>query len=139
MNQSRGAEFESPVERQIREAMERGDFDNLPGAGRPLNLGRPGHERPWAERRMEGEDLAGVLPGPLGVRRQKQDIQETLADVSDEETARAIIVHLNEQIVRANVMPWRGPTIITGRLDVEATLEEWRRRRTGDGRGTVGP
>ncbi|HET7799540.1 MAG TPA: DnaJ family domain-containing protein, partial [Humibacillus xanthopallidus] len=25
--------WESPVEKQIREAQERGDFDNLPGAG----------------------------------------------------------------------------------------------------------
>ena len=27
---------ESPVEKQIREAMERGEFDDLPGAGKPL-------------------------------------------------------------------------------------------------------
>lgn len=136
MSQSPRPPYESPIDRQIREAIDRGDFDNLPGSGRPLNLGRPGHERTWAERRMEGEDLAGVLPGPLGVRRQKQDIQQTLADVSDEETARAVVVHLNEQIVRSNVLPWSGPTIITGRLDVEATLAEWRRRRSGGGADT---
>ena len=29
------------VERQIREAIERGDFDNLPGAGQPLDLTEP--------------------------------------------------------------------------------------------------
>ena len=128
-------EFESPIERRIREAMQRGEFDNLPGAGLPLNLGRPGHERTWAERRMDDEDLSGILPGPLGVRRQKQDIQETLSDVLDEETARAVIDHLNEQIARSNLVPWSGPTIITGRLDVEATLAEWRRRRAGRGTG----
>ncbi len=31
-------QFESWIDRQIREAMERGAFDNLPGAGRPLDL-----------------------------------------------------------------------------------------------------
>ncbi len=30
--------YESAVEKQIREAQERGDFDNLPGAGKPLHL-----------------------------------------------------------------------------------------------------
>ena len=50
--------------RRIREAMERGEFDNLPGAGRPLDLGVPGRERSWAERRLDQEDLSGVLPGP---------------------------------------------------------------------------
>ena len=28
--------YESVVDRQIREAQERGEFDNLPGAGKPL-------------------------------------------------------------------------------------------------------
>jgi DnaJ family protein C protein 28 len=31
-------DWESTVERQIREAMERGEFDNLPGKGKPLDL-----------------------------------------------------------------------------------------------------
>ena len=30
--------FENPVERQIREAIEAGAFDNLPGKGKPLDL-----------------------------------------------------------------------------------------------------
>lgn len=30
--------YESTIEKQIREAMERGEFDNLNGAGKPLNL-----------------------------------------------------------------------------------------------------
>ncbi len=32
------ADWESAVEKQIREAMERGEFDHLPGAGKPLDL-----------------------------------------------------------------------------------------------------
>ena len=35
------------VDLQIQQAMERGDFDDLPGAGKPLkNLG-PTHDRDW--------------------------------------------------------------------------------------------
>src|SRR4051812_26312144 len=32
--------LESAIDKQIREAMERGDFDNLKGKGKPLNLAR---------------------------------------------------------------------------------------------------
>lgn len=32
------SDWESTVEKQIREAMERGEFENLPGAGKPLDL-----------------------------------------------------------------------------------------------------
>ena len=117
--------------RRIREAMERGEFDNLPGAGRPLDLGVPGRELGRAPSRP-GRPL-GRAPGALGVRRQKQDIQRTLADVADEETAQAIIAHLNQRIAEANIIPWQGPMIITGRLDVDRTLAEWRRRRVERG------
>lgn len=39
--------YESFVDRQIREAIERGEFDDLPGTGRPIpGAGRP-HEPNW--------------------------------------------------------------------------------------------
>lgn len=31
-------DFESPAEKKIREAMQRGEFNDLPGKGKPLNL-----------------------------------------------------------------------------------------------------
>ncbi|HEX7587862.1 MAG TPA: DUF1992 domain-containing protein [Anaerolineae bacterium] len=34
-----GRKGENPIEKQIREAIERGDFDHLPGTGKPLDLG----------------------------------------------------------------------------------------------------
>jgi DnaJ homolog subfamily C member 28 len=37
-NKYSGRKYEDYVSEQIREAMERGDFDNLPGFGKPLNL-----------------------------------------------------------------------------------------------------
>jgi Domain of unknown function (DUF1992) len=39
-----GANWESLIERQIREAMEQGKFDDLPLHGQPL----PNHDNPWA-------------------------------------------------------------------------------------------
>ena len=42
-----GVGFETWVERQIREATERGEFDNLPGAGKPVaDLDKP-HDELW--------------------------------------------------------------------------------------------
>jgi hypothetical protein len=41
---------ESVVERRIREAMERGEFENLPGAGQPLpRAGEPYDEMWWVK------------------------------------------------------------------------------------------
>lgn len=44
----RFSNYETVVEKEIRKAMERGDFDNLAGQGKPLNLARdPGVPREW--------------------------------------------------------------------------------------------
>jgi hypothetical protein len=120
-------QFENWVDRQIREAAERGEFDNLAGAGKPLRMRYLGDPDWWVRQKIEDENLEDILPAPLALRRAKQDIQETLAEVRDEETARAIVEDLNDRIREAMAQPPRsGPQIIVGLLDVEATLAEWR-------------
>ena len=48
----------SLVERQIREAMDRGEFDDLPGAGKPIeDLDRPYDPAWWATRWIRRERL----------------------------------------------------------------------------------
>ena len=93
--------FESWIDRQIREATERGEFDNLPGAGKPVNLGDPNDELWWVRRKLEKEDLSGALPTSLSLRKEKERIQDTLSDVRDAELARAIITDLNARIAEA--------------------------------------
>lgn len=125
--------FESWIERQVREAIECGEFDNLPGAGKPLKMRYLGDEDWWVRQKLEDEDLRDVLPGPLALRRQRQDIQQTLEDVRNESEAREIIEDLNARIKESNVEMSTTPRIVTALLEVEATLERWRTGRTRDG------
>ena len=62
--------FESPVDRAIREAVERGDFDDLPGKGKPLpGAGTTGpiDENWWIRGYLEREGVSGdaLLPPAL--------------------------------------------------------------------------
>ncbi len=51
--------FESVVERRIREAMERGEFDDLPGTGEPLpDAGRPYDELWWVKKWLKRNELS---------------------------------------------------------------------------------
>jgi hypothetical protein len=123
-------EFENWIDRQIREATERGEFDNLPGAGKPLKLRYLGDPDWWVKQKLESEDLSDLLPTPLALRRAKQDIQTTLRDVVNEADAREIIEALNDQIREAMANPpLTSPRIIVSLLDVEATLADWRGSR----------
>ena len=46
------------VEAQIRAAAERGEFDNLPGAGKPIpDLDKPYDEMWWARKLLEREGI----------------------------------------------------------------------------------
>ena len=63
--------FESWIDRQIREAQERGEFDNLRGAGEPLKgLGGRDDENWWIKGLIERENLRPPLPGSLLLRKE---------------------------------------------------------------------
>ncbi len=123
--------FESWIDRQVREAIERGEFDNLPGAGKPLKLKHVGDPDWWIKSKLEDEDLTAVLPPPIALRRAKENLQATLAGVRTEAEAREIIESLNDQIRELNINPITEVRIITALVDVEAALDEWRAGSAG--------
>ncbi len=62
--------LESAIDKQIREAMERGDFDNLRGAGKPLDLSRdPNVPEDW-ELAFNMLKNAGYAPDWIETRKQ---------------------------------------------------------------------
>ena len=123
--------YESWVERHVREAIERGEFDNLPGAGRPLP-GINGREDDnwWVKSLLEREQLPMPLPASLALRREVADLPQTLADVPDERTVRDIIEDLNRRIRDSHRRRVDGPSIVVKPVDVEQTVTDWRRSRS---------
>ena len=68
--------WESPVEKAIREAQERGEFDDLPGAGKPLtDLGDPDDPLWWVRRKAEREQLDLSLALPPGLQLRKEAVE----------------------------------------------------------------
>ena len=60
---------ESVVERRIREAMDRGEFDDLPGTGEPLpDAGSPYDELWWVKKWLKRNEL-GDDPNPHDTQR----------------------------------------------------------------------
>lgn len=72
--------YESLVDRQIREAQERGEFEDLPGAGRPLTgSGQPSDEDWWLKELVHRENLGpSALPTTLRLRREGEDLPRRL-------------------------------------------------------------
>jgi hypothetical protein len=123
--------YESWVDRQIREAIERGEFDNLPGQGRPIKgLNGREDENWWVKAYLEREDLPLPLPTALALRKEVMALPETLADISDEQSVREIIADLNHRIAESHRRRLDGPPIVIGLVNVEHAVAEWRSHRS---------
>lgn len=127
-------QFESWIDRQIREAMERGEFDNLPGAGKPLEL--VDSDDWWIKAKIKRENLEPVLPGVLSLRKEAETIQEKLADVKRADRAREIVEDLNRRIREFYARGWAPgePRVVVKLVDVDAALQAWCNRRENSGR-----
>ncbi|AVT29265.1 DUF1992 domain-containing protein [Plantactinospora sp. BC1] len=122
--------YESRIERQIREAQERGEFDNLPGAGKPL----PGHggtydENWWIRDWVRRENLTDIGPASLMIRKEAEELPQRLARESSESTVRSVVTALNERIVLARRGLVDGPPVVLPTFDVERVVEAWREQR----------
>ncbi|MFI6816174.1 DUF1992 domain-containing protein [Nonomuraea sp. NPDC050328] len=67
-----GMPFETWIDRQIREATERGEFDNLPGSGKPI----PGDELWWIKQKLRSGNLSFPLPPTLALRKEAEQALE---------------------------------------------------------------
>ena len=118
--------FESWIDRQIREAIERGEFDNLPGAGRPLEGLDDPDENWWIKRKLERENLRVPLPTSLGLRKEVASIGQTVSEVRTEDQVREIVQYLNSRILDARRRGVDGPRIVVPTVDVERVVDDWR-------------
>lgn len=125
--------FESPVDRSIREAVERGDFDDLPGKGEPLpGAGRVGpvDENWWVRGYLEREGLSGeaLLPPSVQLRKELDRIDTTVARFVDERRVREHVAEVNSRVVDHMRHP-AGPRVPIRKLDADAVVERWRQAR----------
>jgi hypothetical protein len=125
-------DFDSWVDQQIREATERGEFDNLPGKGKPLsNLDPTSNDELWWVRGwLKREGVTVAPPVAIGLRKEVQDLQDRLQREPTEARVRAVVEELNGRIRETNRMPpIDGPPTSVSPLDVEEVVERWRQRR----------
>ena len=126
--------YESPVERQIREAQERGEFDNLPGAGKPLtNLGSADDPDWWVRGliKREGLDLTGALPPALALRKEAAGFPESLLELRTEKAVREVLDDYNHRVRLDRLRPAEGklPPLLARTVEVDELVVRWRELR----------
>ena len=126
-----GARWESWIDRQIREADERGEFDDLPGAGKPIpDLDKPFDELWWVKDKLRREGLS-YMPPSVALRKEAGGALLAASRAASEAEVRKIISAINEKIREANRNVIAGPPLMLVPYDVDRVVREWRVQHMG--------
>ena len=96
--------FDKIVEERIKNAQKKGDFNNLPGSGKPLDLD---------DNSCVAEDLrlaykilknADFFPPEIEIKNEIKRTEDLLADMKDEKEKYRILKKLNFLILKLNTM-----------------------------------
>jgi hypothetical protein len=96
--------FRLIAERKIVEAMERGEFDDLPGKGKPLLFDDDPLESP--QQRLANKILknAGVEPIEISLRRELADLKREYERAKKAEDRQRLMKEIRWMILRLNLM-----------------------------------
>jgi DnaJ homologue, subfamily C, member 28, conserved domain len=131
MRKPTGAGWESWIDRQIREADERGEFDHLPGAGQPIpGLDKPFDELWWVKDKLRREGLT-YMPPSLALRKEAHDGLQAALRARTEAEVRQQIEDINAKMREANRNTIAGPSLMLLPYDVDCVVRQWREQRPG--------
>ena len=92
------------VETRIRQAQKEGQFDNLPGKGKPLKLDDDSRVAPHLRASYRILKNAGLLPPEMQLRKEVNELRELLNEVQCEEDTRLLVREINEKILASNLL-----------------------------------
>jgi hypothetical protein len=118
------------VESAIQQAIREGAFDDLPGAGQPIeDLGT--HHDPdwWIRRKIQAENLRGLGPAALTLRVEDGEFEQRMDALSREADVREAVEDFNRRVKHARLQLLGGPPVVTSLRDADAEVEAWRQRR----------
>jgi DnaJ-like protein len=124
---SQWSRYESVVDQQIRMAQERGDFDDLPGKGKPLRgLDGPSDDLWWVREyvRREGLSTDALLPPSLQLRKEIERLPETVEGLRSERAVREVVADLNMRIASWLRTP-SGPAVPLRPVVADEVVARW--------------
>jgi hypothetical protein len=118
------------VDHQVRQAIARGEFDDLPGAGKPIKgIDAPHDPQWWVKNLIEREELTGLGPPAIMLRKEDAELDDRLDRISAEPEVRRVLADFNARVVNARRQLRGGPPVVTPTRDIAAVVDAGRARR----------
>ncbi|MGP9727238.1 J-domain-containing protein [Glutamicibacter sp. 287] len=113
------------------EAFARGEFDNLPLAGKNIDhITATTDPDWWLKSMMHREQLSGLGPPALTLRVEDEQLHQTLDSLPTTAAVREHLADFNQRIVDARRQLLGGPPVVTKLRDIQAEVQAWTARRT---------
>ena len=126
---ARAARHRRWADLQVEEAMRRGDFDGLRGAGRPLDLSDRHDPNWWVKRLIAREQIDVATPPAIALRLEDERLDAVLDAEATEREVRRQVADFNRRVVDARRQLLGGPPVITQLRDEDDEVARWRARR----------
>ena len=125
-----GLNFTSWIDQQIQEAQERGAFDDLPGAGKPLPQHPDDDGQRWIREKLRREGVSAdeLLPPPLKLRKERTRLLHAVPEMDSEQEVRDAAADLNRRIAQWRRIPV-GPPVHVPLVDAGEMVSRWRAAR----------
>ena len=119
------------ADRRIEDAMREGKFDNLPGAGQPLELeDMPAEENArlmwWAIRLLKQNDF---IPEEIRWHKALDRLREMLNSLIDEKQLPALVDQMNQIVHKINTLGTNALKASVAPIDLETERTRLRERR----------
>jgi hypothetical protein len=128
------------VETVIQQAIRRGEFDDLPGAGKPIEgLGASHDPDWWIRRKIQTEQLSGLGPPALRLRVEHAAFEDHVDAMTRAEDVRAYTEDFTRRVVEARRQLQGGPPVVTPTRDPDTEVAAWRERRAARSAASAPP
>jgi hypothetical protein len=132
------AERAAVVEIAVDQAIRRGDFDDLPGAGKPIpGLGTTTDPDWWIRRKIERERITGLGPPALTLRTEYASLTARLDELRSEAEVGEYLEDFNRRVIEARRQLLGGPPVVTPTVEIEEWTRAWLERRVAAARAAA--
>jgi hypothetical protein len=99
------------VEQRIKEALDKGEFDHLPGKGKPLALEDDGHIPEDLRIAYKILKNADCLPPEIQEKKEITRMEDMLASIPDDLERYKLVRKINYRVMKLNMSGKRSPLL----------------------------
>ena len=103
--------FQKIIEKRIQEALDRGEFDDLPGRGKPMQIEDDSNIPEDLRLAYKVLKNADCLPPELQLRSEIRQMEDMLGGIPDEKEKYRQIKKINYKILQLNMMGKKSPLL----------------------------